>query len=244
MVTGITAQTMRLARGRTLQPARLRAEAARIISGVLTLYALQVSLVCGATAQTKKETMINERVQLSAKCRTEEGALLVDYELSNHGQEPIVAFDGAVGDPAKKYEDLTQNLYIGVRGNEDVRILRVVPQPPAGLAAAHVPTPAVSLIEPGRTRKVSFKLPLPLKERSQFTPDYPGATYEKRQYQKVLLVIQIALKTEKTSLVPFPANPGAFRLNGEAGPGGRVESSCNVAVDVLVRTDSGFLRPE
>jgi len=45
--------------------------------------------------------MINERVQLSAKCRTEEGALLVDYELSNHGQEPIVAFDGAVGDPAK-----------------------------------------------------------------------------------------------------------------------------------------------
>ena len=197
-----------------------------------------------SATEPKKPIMTNPLVQLSANCRIESGALLVDYELTNRGPQPVVAFDGAVGDPAKKYEDLSKNLYIGVRGHEAVQILRIVPQPPTGVAVAHVPVPALSLIEPGQTRSVSLKLPLPLKERSQFTPDYPGATYETRQYGKVILVIQTALKTEKTKLVPFPSNPAAYKLEGEAGPGGRVEASCNTAVDVLVRTDGGFLRPE
>jgi hypothetical protein len=188
--------------------------------------------------------MPNHLVQLSVKCRTEGGVLLVDYELTNGGPQPVVAFDGAVGDPAKKYEDLTKNVYVGVHGNEAVRILRIVPKPPAGVSVAHVPVPALSLLEPGSTRSVSFKLPLPLKERSQFTPDFPGATYDSREYGKVVLVIQTALKIETTKLVPFPANPAAYKLEGQAGPGGRVEASCNTPVDVFVRTDNGFLRPE
>ena len=188
--------------------------------------------------------MSNPLVQLSMKCRPQDGALLVDYELSNNGQQSIVGFDGRVGDPTKKYEDLTQSVYIGVRGDGSVGILRVVPKPPTGVSVAHIPVPALSLIEPGQTRKVSFKLPLPLKERSQFTPDYPGATYEQRHYSKVLLVIEIALKTDKTILTPFPANPAAYRLSGGLGPSTRVTASCDSAVDVLVRTDNGFLRPE
>ena len=70
------------------------------------------------------------------KCRPQDGALHVDYELSNNGQQSIVGFDGAVGDPTKKYEDLTQSVYIGVRGDGSVGILRVMPTPPTGVSVA------------------------------------------------------------------------------------------------------------
>ena len=180
-------------------------------------------------------------VDLRLSCAVHGKALEVKYELGNQGKVPLIAFDGATG-KGEPLPDITDAVYVGAAGGE-VRILRVVPSP-GTLAVDALPIPNVSETQPGQTRTVNFTLPLPLRERSEFTPDFPQATYEERAVHSLSLVIGYFWKTPNTVLKPFPDNPAVFRLESKLPQQQRAQASVRIIVPVLMRTDSNFARPE
>jgi hypothetical protein len=181
-------------------------------------------------------------VDLSLNCVVQNATLEVEYKLSNKGTAPLIAFDGATG-KGSPLPDLSADLYIGSAGDE-VRMFRVVPKTPTNLTVESLPVPNVSETLPGKTRTVKFQVPVPVRERSEWTPDSPKATYTERTVHIVSLVIGYFWKTSDTVLKPFPENPSVFRLESRLPPEQRIRATQRAAVPVLVRTDAAFRRPE
>jgi len=181
-------------------------------------------------------------VKLKMNCRVQNRELLIEYWLNNHGNRPLLAYDAAPGLPVgAEWPNLDGQIYISAVDGQ-VALKRINPPLPSGKLINRTFVPPVSQVVPGRQREVRFRLQLPLIERSQYTPDFPGAQYQDQTTRTIRLVIGYFLKNESTELQPFPENPKAFRVRGPHGNQLFVYESCNAEVPVRVRTDDQFQR--
>ncbi|MGA2723874.1 MAG: hypothetical protein ABSG79_15870 [Bryobacteraceae bacterium] len=179
---------------------------------------------------------------LDLSASVEGGALHVRYALINRAGRAIVAFDGATGTGGGPFPDLTGQCYVSFADGA-VRVQRIRPSPHPSIDTTRIFMPAVSQIAPQETRRVQFRLPLPVKERSEYTPDYPGATYEQQLVNRLELRIGYFFKTGETVLKPL-GTPGVFQAvkGASLSQTFQVAQICPATIDVLVRTDAEFLR--
>jgi hypothetical protein len=181
-------------------------------------------------------------VKLKVNCRVQENELLIQYWLQNHGNRPLLAYDGAPGLPlGSQWPNLDDQIYVSAV-NGQVELKRINPPQPPGKLINRAFVPPMSQVGPGEQRDVRFRLKLPLLERSQYTPDFPGAQYQDRTARTIRLGIGYFVKNDNTQLQPFPENPNAFRVRGPHGNQMFVYDSCNLEVPVRVRTDDQFQR--
>jgi hypothetical protein len=182
-------------------------------------------------------------VRLEVTAQVSGESLLVVYRLTNSGQQSLIAFDGAGGTGDDAPADLSKQLYVSW-AEGSARILRIRPGPHPTKRTDTIFLPAVSEVKAGETRQVKFRLTLPLKERSEYTPDFSGATYETRPVSKLELRIGYFWKTPGAELTPLGA-PGVFRVTkGLASLSDTKEVSATAAASfpLMVRTDQVFLR--
>ncbi len=181
-------------------------------------------------------------VLLSLNCQTEKGLLHVHYTLTNQGKVPILAYDGAPGKPAgAPWPDARDQVYTSVLG-DTLAIKRVNPPPLPGRTMEMAFLPPLSETQPGEQREVQFTLAEPVAERSQYTPDFAGAVYRDGLVRSIQLQLGYFARTEAMQLVPFPANPKAFRLKGAHGPESFAVASAIHTVPVKQRVDASFQR--
>jgi hypothetical protein len=179
---------------------------------------------------------------LSLECRVVENILQVGYGLSNQGDRPLLAYDGAAGlPPDSKWPALDAQIYISAHGDA-AALKRVYPTAPPNKDITFVRMPPLSQVLPRETRRVQFTLRLPLVERSEYTPDFPGAKYQERTVSAVELMVGCFWKSESMEIVPFPSNPKAFRLKAAHGPQQFAAASTPLRVTLRVRTDDKFVR--
>ena len=181
-------------------------------------------------------------VTLTVTCRVQDQKLLVEYSISHHGSQPLLAYDGAPGiPPGAQWPDLDGQIYISA-GDGLVELKRINPPSPAGKLSARAFVPPVSQVFPGEPRSVRFQLPLPLVERSQYTPDFPGAQYQERMVHWIRVTLGYFWKGKSTELQAFPENPTAYRVLGAHGKQQFVSSGCTQDALVRVRVDDQFQR--
>ena len=179
---------------------------------------------------------------LNVQADAKNGALHVSYSIENPSQQSIVAYDGATGTGGGEFQDLTTGCYVSY--SEGIcRLLRIRPSPHPFRTTTRILIPPASVIDPGKTRSVHFRLPLPLKERAEYTPDYPGATYELRTVRRLQIQIGYFRRTEDTVLKNLPI-PGVWQVIKGAPlvETFLMEQSCSATFEMLVRTDADFLR--
>jgi hypothetical protein len=183
-----------------------------------------------------------DTLALDLSAEVSQGALHVKYALSNRTAHTIVAFDGATGTGGGPFPDLTGQCYISYV-NGEVLIQRIRPGPHPTKDTTRFFMPAASQIAPQETRRVQFRLPLPVKERAQYTPDYPGAKYVNQLAQRLELRIGYFFRTGETVVKPM-GTPGVFQVVKGASLSEmyQVLQTCPATVEVLVRTDEEFLR--
>ena len=184
-------------------------------------------------------------VSLALRARADGDRLLVDYEARNDGGVTVFGYDGAPGDAVEEYPDLSAHLGLFVRWVKPatVSIRRILGAPPPGRKVTKVVVPALSRLEPGQVRSVRFRLPLPLAEKSQFSPRYIGADRETRETSTLQLVVGYMVLPAGSTAEPFPANPAAWKVRGPHGPQVLATASFSIALRVRVRTDAAFYCP-
>jgi len=181
-------------------------------------------------------------ILLELDCRAEQGKLHVRYALRNDGGLPLLAYDGAPGKPPEaEWPDLAGQLYVSVTGDK-VSLKRILAPLPPGIEVNRVFIPPLSRTMPGERREVRFVLDEPVAERSEFTPDFPGATWREETARYVELQLGCFWMTPGMEPVPFPANPKAFRLKGAHGAQSFLTVQKQCAVRVKQRTDAAFRR--
>jgi hypothetical protein len=184
-----------------------------------------------------------ETVGLEVKTRISEGFLEIRYVLVNHGPQALVTYDGATGLGGGEYPDLTGQCYVSYVPPGKARISRIRPpaHPTKDTTRTFIPT--VAEVKPGEPRNVQFRLPLPLKERSQFSPEFAGSTWERRSATRLELRIAYFRKTSTTLLKPLGA-PNVWQVVRGASQSDVlfVDRAVPVTLEVLVRTDPSFIR--
>jgi hypothetical protein len=185
-----------------------------------------------------------DALSLELRATVTDGAVRVSYTIANRSPQTMVAYDGATGTGGGEFPDLTTGCYVSYADGA-CRILRIRPSPHPLRTTTRILIPPASVIEPGQTRQVQFRLPLPLKERAEYTPDYPGATYAPHVVHSLNLRIGYFWKTPETVLKPFPP-AGVWQVVKGASltETYRIAQSAPVAFEMLVRTDADFLRME
>ena len=184
-----------------------------------------------------------DRITLEATAQAVGGRLQVSYALTNHGDRTLIAYDGAGGVGGPDYPDLTGGCYVSFTGRGVVRLLRIRPRPHPTMDTTRILMPAVSVISPGQTRRVAFALPLPLKEHSEWSPDFAGAKYKSQTADRVELAIDYFWKASSTELKPL-GEPNVWQVRSGASLSEvhQVSQSFPVTIDVIVRTDDTFVR--
>lgn len=186
--------------------------------------------------------MESRDLSLKLEAQVQQGVLHVRYTLANHASLPILAYDGAPGlPPDAKWPDLANQIYVSVLG-DSVALKRVNPPQPPGVQVNRVFLPPLSQTLPGETRIVQFQLLEPVAERSQYTPDFPGATYDRLSVHQIELQLGYFWQTAGMEVTPFPANPKAFRLKGAHAPQLLAVARTYETLLVKARTDSAFQR--
>jgi hypothetical protein len=181
-------------------------------------------------------------VTLTLEGNVADGFLRIAYRLSNHGKLSLLAYDGTPGIPPEaEWPSLDGQIYISQQ-SELVALKRVYPTPPPNMDVNVVRMPPLSQVQPGQSRQVKFSLRLPLVERSEYTPDFPGAQYRERSVASVQLQIGYFWQMESMQVVPFPANPKAFRLKGAHGAEQFATASLAIRLPVRARVDDKFFR--
>jgi hypothetical protein len=181
-------------------------------------------------------------ILVSLDCHVEAGKLFVRYALTNNGRLPLLTYDGAPGKPPDaEWPDLKGQLYVSVLGDK-VSLKRIDAPPPPGVLVNRRFIPPLSQTLPGEQREVRFVLEEPVTERSEFTPDFAGATYVEQTVHYVELQLGCFWRTQAMELIPFPANPKAFRLKGTHGAQSFLTTQKQCAVRVKQRTDPAFRR--
>jgi hypothetical protein len=184
--------------------------------------------------------MAAETLHLEVNAKVAAGALLVSYALANRGNETVVTYDGALGTGGGDYPDLTGQCYVSYGGPGVARILRIRPPNHPTKDTTKISIPPASEVRPGETRRVQFRLPLPLKERSEFMS---GAAYTPQPVGTLELKIGYFVKTPATVLEPFKA-PNVWRVVKGASLAETHEVAARVQVtfELLARTDPKFIR--
>lgn len=182
---------------------------------------------------------------LSLRARTEGDWLLVDYEAKNAGAETVFCYDGAPGEPGQDYPDLSTHLGLFVRWGEPakVSIKRILGAPPPGRKVTRVIVPSLSRLDPGQSREVRFRLPLPLVEKSEFSPHFVRASYEARAAKTLEIVLGHMILPPGSAAEPLSGNPRAWKVRGAHGPQQLATASASLTVSVKVRTDTSFYCP-
>jgi hypothetical protein len=184
-------------------------------------------------------------ITLSLRARTEGEWLLVEYEAKNASAGMVFCYDGAPGDPGQDYPDLSAHLGLFVRWEEPatVAVKRILGAPPAGRKVTKVIIPSLSRIDAGQSREVRFRLPLPLTEKCEFSPNFAQAIYEARNAKTLQIVLGHMVLPPGSAAEPFSGNPRAWRVRGAHGPQQLATASTSLAVPVKVRTDGSFYCP-
>lgn len=177
---------------------------------------------------------------LKLTCRVENGWLHLDYTFANSGQRRILSYDGA-GDESTEWPDYTGKVYVSYARTGTVEIKRVLPPVPAGKRITRVVSPWTYLLKPGEQRRVRFRLALPLRERSEYFPDFKGAIYEQRRVNKVQLSIGYFYIADDLELEPTP-KPNVYRNGSSQSVQQVTAASCDASIEVSVRTDPVFER--
>lgn len=187
--------------------------------------------------------MLAETVTLGLTAEINQGALLVRYEIANRDSRSLVSFDGAIGTGGGEYPDLSGNCYVSSGGPGLARVLRIRPPAHPTKDTTRTFIPPASETGPGGIRRVRFRLALPLKERSEFSPDFSGATYEKQAVTRLELCIGCFWKTDDTVLQDL-SPPSVWRVVKGAPLSQIFQISAGTPVngELLVRTDAKFIR--
>jgi len=183
-----------------------------------------------------------DKIYLEMTAVIKDERLLVSYALANRSAQTLVAFDGAKGTGGDEYPDLTAQCYVSFVPPATARILRTRPPAHPTLETAHTFIPAASQILAGQTRNVKFSLPLPLKERSYFSPDFDGAIYAVQPVGEVELRIGCFWKTPETKLIERAA--GVFIVQRGAPLTQIFEVACRfpLTFNMSIRKDAEFIR--
>jgi hypothetical protein len=186
--------------------------------------------------------MATEKISLEMTAAVINGALQVSYALANQSAQTLVVFDGAKGTGEGEYPDLTGHCYVSYAAPAMVRVLRIRPPAHPFKDTTRTFMPTVSEVLPGQTRKVKFRLGLPLKERSQFSPDFAGALYSAQPANELELKIGCFWKTPETQLKPL--GPNVFQIVQGASLAQTIEVSARAKVvfELQIRTDANFIR--
>lgn len=181
---------------------------------------------------------------LTTRARIEGDWLLIEYQTANRGTDTVLTYDAAPGDPTQEYPDLSRHygLFVSYRHPGTVQVKRVLATP-VGPKVTFVDIPAVFQLLPGHSRTVKFKLPLPLTEKSEFSPEFDGAKYELREANSVEVCVGYMTLPAGSKLKPFPENPQAFKVIGSHGPQREATATVATTVTVRVRTDGQFQHP-
>jgi hypothetical protein len=84
---------------------------------------------------------------------------------------------------------------------------------------------------------------LPVKERSEFSPDFSGATYEEQTVNECELKIGYFWKTPATILKPL-GHPNVWQVvkGASLAETHEISGMTRVTFELLVRTDAQFIR--
>jgi hypothetical protein len=186
--------------------------------------------------------MAAESIRLEVSQRANNSVLEVVYSLANAGERAIVTYDGAIGAGGGEYPNLTTECYVSVTGNV-ARILRSRPPAHPTIDTTRTLIPNAAEVKPGETRKVKFSLPLPLKERSEFSPEYAEAKYDRKRVSRLELRIGYFWRTPDTVLKPLQP-PGVFQVvkGASLSEVQFVSATTHCDIEALIRTDPAFIR--
>jgi len=198
------------------------------------------TMLCSDALFSKETTKMD--VKVGVRCHTKDGKLYVEYGVKNEGKLPLLAYDGAPGvPPDAEWPDLNGQIYISVAGDA-VALKRIYSPTPPDVNVNRVFIPPLSMTAPGASRIVRFVLPLPLTERSQYTPDFPGAQYKEITASNLQLCLGCFWKTGAMEAQPLADNPKVFRLKGAHGQQTVLCASAPQTIQVRERTDPQFQR--
>jgi hypothetical protein len=166
--------------------------------------------------------------------------LHVAYDFRNDTSAAVVVYDGAtvVGE---EVPDLRRSIYVSLRG-ETAAIMRTRAATPSNARINRIRIPTVSVVLAGAARRIRFRLPLPLREHSEYTPDFPGASYELRAATIVQLQVGYFPMQPDTRLEPLPSAPNAFEVGGQFAEQAFVSDRVSLRVPIEMRTDAAFIR--
>ena len=185
-----------------------------------------------------------EAMDLTFRCKSDANWLYVEYTVHNNTASDLYSYDGAPGVPSDNPEwpDATQQVYISFRAPGAVQIKRMRAPIPPGQRLAQVRIPVVARVKPGAARVVRFRIHLPLSERSEYTPDFSGATYEERVVNTIEMWVGYFALDPRAQLAPLPDHPDLFQVHSQSA--NQLLAHCAVAhtVKVRVRTDPKFQR--
>ena len=180
---------------------------------------------------------------LQASWTVHRDRLEVTYRLSNPaGSAAIYAFDGATGEPGEAVPDLTEQVYVTFEPLETLHLKRVCSPLPRSGAITFVRTPALSHLEPGGVREVSFSVAAPVHERAEYFPEWPKAPLRKRRARRLALWLGYLREGPNVEVDLFNPDRGIFVLRGSVHEQLLLTASGTVDVDVLVREDGIFER--
>ncbi|MGB7591558.1 MAG: hypothetical protein WCD04_10195 [Terriglobia bacterium] len=187
--------------------------------------------------------MAIETLNMELTARVADRFLQVSYALANRSHQAIVAYDGAAGVGGGEYPDLTGQCYVSYAGSGLARILRIRPPAHPTMDTTHAFLPAVSVVDPGEIRHVKFCLALPVKERSEFSPEFSGATYQEQTVNECELRIGYFWKVPATILKPL-GHPNVWQVvkGASLAETHEISGMTRVTFELLVRTDTKFIR--
>jgi hypothetical protein len=130
-------------------------------------------------------------VRFESKLTPAEDSITVNYTVVNSSDKDIYLLDAypAVNENRQAYADL-KAFYLSYREPSTAFVLKGVPPPPARPAAVRV-MPLGTKMEPNAKVSREFKIPLPLRERSDwYYPPLPPEEYTMGSVDKISLRVQ------------------------------------------------------
>ncbi len=178
------------------------------------------------------------KISLTAQWRVTEDWLYIEYGIENQGEIPIVAYDGAKWDINAEWPDMFSQLYVSFEEPNIVHIKRICPPLPKKFDITFVRIPSVSRILPSEVRKVTFRLSLPLRERSEYFPHFDKASYCEKTARKIILWIGYVPEVKDMKLIPCADGADVYRLQGSRPLQQFLTTEIDLTIPVYVRKDN------
>ena len=173
----------------------------------------------------------------------EKGGLIVTYTITS--AEPhrnLLTFDGGRGERGSEVPDLTDQVYVSFEQPNTVHIKRVAPPLPVNEDITSVRIPSVRRLESGETSTATFRLEVPLREKSEYFPHHPDVPYSTHRARRLTFWLGYIPESPEVPLEVLNEELGIYRIRGSIREQQFVTDSGAVDVEVLVRQDSVFER--